>query len=233
MVIGEYDVRKMAQQMADLWNPLTEEQRQMFVDSIVIARFGKNEIIYHENDEPQYLYCLIRGKVKIYKEGVGGRQQIVRMVSPRGFFGYRAGFSGGAYIAEAAALEPVTLSKIPLPVIKHIIVRNHFVAIFFIRQLASLLGTADEHTVNLTQKHLRGRLAESLLELKDSYGTEDDNSTLAIAISREDLANLSNMTTSNAIRTLSSFASDELIAIEGRKISLLNEAELKRISETG
>lgn len=234
MVSGaETDQRKIAQSMGDLWLPMTEEQRQLLADSITISKYKKNEIIYHENDDPEYLYCLIKGKVKVYKEGVGGRQQIVRMVCPNGFFGYRAGFAGGPYITEASAFEPTTLCLIPLEVIKHIIRANHLVAIYFIKQLASLLGAADEHTVSLTQKHLRGRLAEALLRLKASYGTTDNNATLAISISREDLANLSNMTTSNAIRTLSGFAADGLIAIEGRKISLLNEVELKKISEIG
>ena len=41
------------------------------------------------------------------------------------------------------------------------------------------------------------------------------------------------MTTSNAIRTLSAFATDKIIAIDGRKIKLINEEELKRISENG
>ena len=67
---------------------------------------------------------------------------------------------------------------------------------FFIRQLSIDLGIADERTVNLTQKHIRGRLAESLLFLKESYGLEEDGSTLSIYLSREDLANLSNMSKS-------------------------------------
>ena len=227
------DMRKIAQSMTDLWISLTEEQQQLLTDNISVSRYKKNDIIYHENDNPKFLYCLLKGKVKIYKEGVGGRQQIVRMASPKGFFGYRAGFAGGPYITEASAIEPTTLCLIPLEVIKSIIRGNHLVAIYFIKQLASLLGAADEHTVSLTQKHLRGRLAEALLRLKASYGTEDDNKTLAISISREDMANLSNMTTSNAIRTLSSFAADGLIATDGRKISLINEAELLKISENG
>jgi CRP-like cAMP-binding protein len=61
-----------------------------------------------------------------------------------------------------------------LPVIKQIIQENHQVAIFFIKELASLLGNADENTVNLTQKHLRGRLAEALLRLKESYGSNNN-----------------------------------------------------------
>lgn len=95
------------------------------------------------------------------------------------------------------------------------------------------LGVADRRTVNLTQKHIRGRLAESLLFLKECYGLEEDQSTLSIYLSREDLANLSNMTTSNAIRTLSIFAQEKLIAIDGRKIKLIDEEGLRKISRIG
>ena len=52
-------------------------------------------------------------------------------------------------------------------------------------------------------------------------------------ISREDIANLSNMTTSNAIRTLSTFASEKVIAIDGRKIKILDIGRLERISKLG
>lgn len=103
----------------------------------------------------------------------------------------------------------------------------------FYRQLSLDLGIADERTVNLTQKHIRGRLAESLLFLKDSYGLEEDGATLSIYLSREDLANLSNMTTSNAIRTLSTFVAERIIAIDGRKIKLIDEDKLKKISKMG
>ena len=52
-------------------------------------------------------------------------------------------------------------------------------------------------------------------------------------MSRADLANLSNMTTSNAIRTLSAFASEKLVAIDGRKIKFMNLKELEKISRIG
>jgi CRP-like cAMP-binding protein len=52
-------------------------------------------------------------------------------------------------------------------------------------------------------------------------------------MAREDLANLSNMTTSNAIRTLSSFVSEHLISVDGRKIQIINEAQLRKISKFG
>ena len=85
----------------------------------------------------------------------------------------------------------------------------------------------------LTQKHIRGRLAESLLFLLDTYGTEEDNITIKVYLSREDVANLSNMTTSNAIRTLSAFAAENVIGISGRKIKILDLKKLDKISELG
>jgi CRP-like cAMP-binding protein len=95
------------------------------------------------------------------------------------------------------------------------------------------LGFSNARTVTLTQKHIRGRLAESLILLKDKYGYENDGTTLKAFLSREDIANLSNMTTSNAIRTLSTFASEKVIAIDGRKIRILDAVRLERISKLG
>ena len=62
---------------------------------------------------------------------------------------------------------------------------------------------------------------------------EDDGRTLCVCPSREDMANLSNMTTSNAIRTLSAFVQEGLIALDGRKIKILDEDALQKISRMG
>ncbi|MDE6166037.1 MAG: Crp/Fnr family transcriptional regulator, partial [Muribaculaceae bacterium] len=121
----------------------------------------------------------------------------------------------------------------PLTGVRELIEANNKVALFFIKELAHNLGNSDTKIVNLTQKHIRGRLAEALIVLIENYGYEDDDSTLRIYLSREDLANLSNMTTSNAIRTLSAFAAERLITVDGRRIRILNESQLHKISKFG
>ena len=225
IVISEY--------IADMWHPLNNEQREFLMSNFTIQSYKKNEVIYCEGETPAYLMCLLSGKVKIYKDGVGGRSQIIRMIKPVEYFGYRAYFAKEDYLTAAAAFETSTICLIPMETIMTLISQNNELAMFFIRQLSIDLGIADERTVNLTQKHIRGRLAESLLFLKDSYGLEEDGSTLSIYLSREDLANLSNMTTSNAIRTLSNFSNERLITIDGRKIKIIDEEKLKKISKIG
>jgi CRP-like cAMP-binding protein len=216
-----------------MWAPLNAEQREFLANNFTLQNYKKNETIYCEGEVPTHLMCLLNGKVKIYKDGVGGRSQIIRMVKPVEYFGYRAYFAKEDYLTAAAAFEPSTICLIPMSAITTLIEQNNNLGLFFIQQLARDLGIADERTVNLTQKHIRGRLAESLLVLKENYGLEEDGSTLSIYLSREDLANLSNMTTSNAIRTLSQFAAERLITIDGRKIKIIDEEKIKKISKIG
>lgn len=233
MVKKELTQVEIAESIPDLWQPLTDTQREYLAKNFTIQKYKKNETIYCEGETPMHLMCLLSGKVKIYKDGVGGRSQIIRVIKDKEYFAYRAYFAQENFVTAAAAFEPCTICLVPMPVISELIKENTDLAMFFIKQLSIDLGISDERTVNLTQKHIRGRLAESLLFLKDTYGVEEDQCTLSIYLSREDLANLSNMTTSNAIRTLSNFATEKLIIIDGRKIKIIDEERLKKISKIG
>ena len=212
---------------------LNDEQKDRLKEKSTLAYYKKNEIIYKEGDKPTGLLFLSKGKVKIYKEGVGGREQIVRMARLNGFIGFRALFAKQNYLATAEAIEESEIYTIEKQTLFDTLKENGEFGFQIIEYLASELGFSNTRTVTLTQKHIRGRLAESLIFLKETYGFEEDGATLKVYLSREDLANLSNMTTSNAIRTLSSFAQEDIISLNGRKIKLLDDQELERISERG
>ena len=233
MVKKELTQVEIAESIPDLWQPLTETQREYLAKNFTIQKYKKNETIYCEGETPMHLMCLLSGKVKIYKDGVGGRSQIIRVIKDKEFFAYRAYFAQENFVTAGATISKSTICLVPMPVISELIKEITVLAMFFIKQLSIDLGISDERTVNLTQKHIRGRLAESLLFLKDTYGVEEDQCTLSIYLSREDLANLSNMTTSNAIRTLSNFATEKLIIFDGLKIIIIDVERLKKISKIG
>ena len=212
---------------------LTPKEKEFLKQNYTCAFYKKGEIIFKEGDKPMGLMILAEGKVKIFKEGVGGREQIVRMAKPVGFIGYRALFAEENHTATAVAIEDCVSCIVDKESVYRVIRSNAELSMSIIRSFASELGFSHDRTVTLTQKHIRGRLAESLIFLKDTYGYEDDGKTIKIYLSREDVANLSNMTTSNAIRTLSTFAQEGVIFIDGRKIRILDLPKLERISELG
>ena len=223
----------LSSSLSEVWRILTEQERGILRASATIQYFKRNGWIYREGDIAKDMMCLLQGKVKISKHGVGGRNQIIRIIKPIQYFAYRAFFAKQRYLTDASAFEASKVCVIPMIIVESLIRANSKLAMFFIRQLSLDLGIADERTVNLTQKHIRGRLAESLLFLKNSYGLEEDGATISICLSRKDLANLSNMTTSNAIRTLSTFVSEHIIALNRRKVTIIDEERLRRISRLG
>lgn len=219
--------------LPDIWRVLNENEHELLRENARFVNYKKNEVIYLEKDIPEDLICLLKGKVKIYKEGVGGRSQIIRMIKPVQYFGYRAYFANEPYVTSASAFESTQVCLISMKIVEQFLRNNGNLAMFFIQLLSVDLGITDERVVNLTQKHIRGRLAESLLFLKENYGVEKDGATINIYLSREDLANLSNMTTSNAIRTLSIFENEHIISLDGRKIKIIDEEKLHKISRIG
>ncbi|HOE03708.1 MAG TPA: Crp/Fnr family transcriptional regulator [Bacteroidales bacterium] len=224
---------KVFNEPASIFFSLSDEEKNTLLAGTMVKNYRKNEIVFSEGARPNGLICLSSGKVKIFKEGVGGREQIVRLAKPGGFIGYRALFAGQNYHASAVAIENSTACTIDKEVLFNVMKQNPGLTFRVLKNLATELGVSNAQTVNLTQKHIRGRLAESLLFLAETYGYEEDGVTIKAYLSREDVANLSNMTTSNAIRTLSTFAGEKVIDLDGRKIRILDAGKLQRISDLG
>lgn len=215
------------------WDVLTPDERNFIQNSYSVQHYKKNEVIQVEGDAPTHLMVLATGKVKVYKSGFGNRPQIVRMLKPGENFGYRAIIANETNSTTVTAFEASTVYMISGEIFLSILRHNSAFCYRFLEELSFDLAESDARTVNLTQKHIRGRLAESLLFLKENYGVEEDGATISIYLSREDLANLSNMTTSNAIRTLASFVSDDMIAMDGRKLKIIDEERLRKTSKLG
>ena len=212
---------------------ISSKEKEILKAKHVCSFYKKGEIIFHQGQEPKGLICLVKGKVKVFSKGINDREQIIRMVKPIGLIGYRAVFAHEKHRGTAVVLEDATVVGIEKDSLFDTIRMNGELGLKFAQLISKELGFSNQRTISLTQKHIRARIAESLLFLKDIYGFEKDKQTLNIYLTREEIASLSNMNTSNAIRTLSSFSKDNIIRIEGRKIVLLDLLELDMISNSG
>jgi CRP-like cAMP-binding protein len=92
------------------------------------------------------------------------------------------------------------------------------------------LKDADDLMVNLAQKNVKERLAIMLLYLQDTFGKNEDN-TLKVQLSRDELASMIGTATESCIRLLSDFKKLGLIELIGKKIVLKDLAKLKKLTE--
>ena len=220
-------------ELSPVWDLLTLDQKKYIEEHSEIKKYRKNEIIHQEDDAPDYVMVIADGTIRLTKEGVGQRVQIIRLLNRRDSFGYRSAVAGDRHSSCATAIEHTVVYRVERLAFLDVIKMNNEFCFGVLELMSNDLAISESRTVNLTQKHIRGRLAETLLTLKHTYGLDEDGVTIAMYMAREDLANMSNMTTSNAIRTLSQFASEGIISLDGRKIKMLDENELMRISRLG
>ena len=96
--------------------------------------------------------------------------------------------------------------------------------------LAHDLKTAEENTINMVQKPVRERVAQTVLILKEFYGFEPDNATINISLKRDELASIAGTSRETAIRLLVEFCDDEIIMMTGRKIKIQNLEKLTKIA---
>ena len=214
-----------------IFSALSHAERSLLDKNSVSQPVRKGQLIFHEGDLPKGLIYLVRGSVKLYMIGAGRREQIVRLVKPLCFVGYKALFAEKPHTSNAEAILDSEILIYEKKTLFSIIDKNPRFAKEIIKALANELGFNYNRLINLTQKDIRGRLAETLLLVKDIYGFENDGKTLNTSFTRVNLGHFSNMTTSNAIRTLRSFQDEGLVSSQGKKITLLNIPELKTISK--
>ena len=96
--------------------------------------------------------------------------------------------------------------------------------------MAKTLKLADNVIVDMAQKTVKQRLAETLLNLHKKFGIKE-NGSLDIYLSREDIANIIGTATESAIRLLSGFKKEKLISFHGKEIEILDSKNLEKIAQ--
>jgi CRP-like cAMP-binding protein len=228
----QIDETEYREKLFALFPEISDRCRDLIRQYTAISYIPKGSFIYREGDTPKGFICLLEGNAKVVKIGINGRGQIVRMVRPRGILGYRALFAEESYRSAAITLDDSVIAVIDRGVLFEIMQENAELSLHVLKLIASELGLANLRTMTLTQKYIRGRLADSLIFLIETYDFTDDG-TIDVTLSRGDLAQLSSMTTSNAIRTLSAFAAEGIVELVGKRIRVLDLERLKKISVLG
>jgi CRP-like cAMP-binding protein len=190
--------------------------------------YKKGKVVFHEGNRPNGVYCLHSGKLKLYKLGIEGKEQIIRFVKPGDVIGYRSLLSDENLSVSGAALEDTACCFIPKSVLFDVIQKNPKFSMDLMKRACQDLGEATKLITNLAQKTVRERLAEVLLILKSNFGI-DEKGILQISLTREELANMTGTATESVIRLLSEFKEDGYVALEGRKIKLLDIPGLIRV----
>jgi CRP-like cAMP-binding protein len=190
----------------------------------------KGEPIFEEGETVNGIYCVKDGVCKLSKLSSNGKDQIVKLVKPGELLGQRSMISDEVANLSAVALEDMEVCFIPKTEILGFFNQNNDFSMNVMKTICGDLKESDDHMVSMAQKTVKERLAETLLYLEDTFGKNEDQS-LRIQLSREELAGMIGTATESCIRLLSEFNKDNLIEIVGKKITIVQKNALIKLSQ--
>tara|TARA_R110002167_G_scaffold90933_5_gene244615 strand:+ start:1305 stop:2375 length:1071 start_codon:yes stop_codon:yes gene_type:complete len=197
-----------------------------------LKQYKKKAIVFNEGDAAQDLYFIDSGTIKTYKSTEDGKEFVTGLYSAGDFIGQLSLLGkSGTYAETATVLEDAAVCTIPKEDFTKLLYGNHVVSEKFISMVSNNLMAVQEQLVSMAFASVRQRAAKMLLELYDK-GIVCDKTNAGIGIPREDFAGMIGTATETAIRTLSDFKDEGLIATDhGRRIVILDKEELQHVAD--
>lgn len=207
---------------------LNKEELLKMADCKTSYTVKKGEPLFEEGESLHGVYCVKDGIAKMTKLSANGKDQIIKLVKKGELLGQRSLISEEAANLSAVAIEDMEVCFIPKTEVLQFFNENNKFSMELMKTICGDLKDADDHMVDMAQKTVKQRLASTLLELEKNFGLQEDGS-LHIQLSREEIASMIGTATESCIRLLSELNKEGLIEIQGKKITLLNRTSLQRM----
>jgi len=209
---------------------LGHDELKCISDSKTSKEFKKGDIIFDEGEHLNGIYCVRYGIAKVSKLSTNGKDQIIKFVSNGEVLGQRSIIANEPTNLRAIAVNDMSSCFIPKSIILENLRKNPNFSIEMLQNLAHELKEADDVIVNISQKSVKQRIAETLLHLEESFGVDNDG-FMIIQLSREDISNIVGTATESCIRMLSELKKEKLIETSGKKIKINKTKTMQNLAE--
>jgi CRP-like cAMP-binding protein len=195
-------------------------------------RVPRGAFVFLEGEPAEALHVLVAGRVKVVRETEDGREVILRLIGPGEIFGGAGGWGEPRYPASARAQEESVVLRLPADRFARLLETEPSFATAVVAELGARLREAEARIRELQTERVERRLARVLLRLADKTGRRTGEGVeIGVALTRQDLAELSGTTLSTASRTLSRWDEQGIVAAGREHVTILRPHQLVSIAE--
>ncbi len=197
------------------------------------AIFERGQRIFDEGDASEDLLLIARGRVKVFKATPAGKDVILEIFGPGDPLGAVAAYEGRPYPASAVALEETTCVLIPRRAFFELLERYPSLVRGLLMGLTQRLVELTNRIADLTGGRVEPRFARLFLKMADDIGrAEQQGVFIPMALSRQELADLTGTTIETCIRIMSRWGKQTILATEKDGFRLLDRKALESIAHT-
>jgi CRP-like cAMP-binding protein len=200
-------------------------------DSIEVLHvfYKRHEVICKQGAKVTHSIFLINGTAKLFIEGLNNRNVMLYILKPNNYIGLLSFFESSTYAYSVVALEDTQVCMVDLGFVKSLYMRNHDLLLKLNMAFGKSVQLIMNKIISLSQKQIRGRVAESILYLADL----NKGSVFHLNLTRKELGELSGISEENTVRIISEFKNEKIISVSGREITILDKHLLSRICDFG
>ena len=213
-----------------LFNGLPDDQLNAIREIAVEKQFNKGQTIFSEGDQTKGFFVVVEGRVKIYKVSSEGKEQILHIFETGQSFGEVTVFTGQQLPANAQTLAKTRLLFFPRRAFIDLISANPSLALNLLAIMSKKLRQFAAQIENLSLKEIPARLASYLIYLSEEQDTEN---AVTLNVSKGQLASLLGTIPETLSRIFAKLSGQNLIRVEGPKITLLDRQGIENLAEYG
>jgi len=215
-----------------LFMGLPEENLQELSSVAIYVRYNRGDLIFSDGDAGEGFYIVLHGRVKLYKLGPDGREQILHFVSNGDPFGEVTLFAGVSYPAYARAATDLEALYFSRDDFKTLVCKDPQLSLNMIAIMSHHLRRFATLVEDLSLKDVPARLARYILDLPAKSGYQDGpHIEVELDISKTELAQRLGTISETISRTLGKMKSLGVIDIDGKQIKILDIDMLEEIAD--
>lgn len=209
---------------------LIDNDKEFFTNKKQQLNYSKGENLFKQGAFAPYVMFLYEGLVKVYLEIGNGKQISIRIASAGEFISFQSVLGQAVYQYSALALTDCRICLMDKEGLQKLLKQEYQSTWNLIAQ--NYMIESDLYSVlqNATGRQMPGKLAYALLYLSDE---KFKAYKLFQNLSRKDIAEFAGISLESAVKLLKEFETDELIALKGKDIEIVNRAGLEKIRNNG
>lgn len=188
--------------------------------------------IYLSGEKAANLYVVASGQVKLLRHSMSGQDVLLDILQSGDYFGSLTALADDVYPETAVAQTAGCVLAIRVEAFRALLQQYPSAALAVLDVTAKRLHDTQETVRRLSVNSVEQRIAAVLLKLADKLGEiTDEGILIQMALSRDDLAQMSGTTTETASRIISQFQKAGLVHSGRQWLALTDKAGLQAIAD--
>ncbi len=213
---------------AALFGSLGEGELRALAERAVVKHLRKDDVLFFEGEESRGLYVVGEGAIRAYRESGQGREQVIHVERAGATIAEVPMFDNGTFPSTAAAEEDSVVLFIDKRDVRRLCLEHPQISLAALEILAGRLRRAAALIEALSLHEVDQRLARFLLSEARLRGKPTDRGmAFELVLTNQQIAARIGTVREVVSRALSRLQQDDLINLDGRRITIPNETALK------